>query len=65
MRACGECGFDFESYDDFEPGTSRCWACAAKAYKKGMERLKKERDKAVGDYLLYRNTGYESGETHE
>lgn len=46
-QTCRECGFDYEGRDDFEPGTSRCWKCAARAYKKGMERMKEARDGAL------------------
>jgi hypothetical protein len=39
-RTCSQCGFDYTSNSDFEPGTARCWQCAAKAYQKGIARYK-------------------------
>lgn len=39
-RICPECGFDYTDDSDFEPGTARCWPCATRAYKRGMERFK-------------------------
>ena len=51
MITCSNCGFDYTSHDDLEPGTGRCWRCAAKAYKKGMERMREERDKYAAALL--------------
>lgn len=39
-RTCSQCGWDYTSDMDFERGGSRCWQCAAKDYKKGLERIK-------------------------
>lgn len=39
-RICSQCGWEYTLNSDFEPGTGRCWECAAKAYKKGLDRIK-------------------------
>ena len=48
MPECYECGCDYTDFSqDFEPGTRRCWQCAAVAYRKGLERMTAERDGAL------------------
>lgn len=51
MHVCEHCGFEYTDYSDFEPDTFRCWKCSARSYKKGIERMREERNKLAAALL--------------